>query len=186
MVIYKITNLVNNKIYIGQTIQKNPMMRWYSHLADARRGKKSYLLDSIRKHGVENFLWEVIDHATSLDDLNTKEEYWLNYYRDQDIIAYNNRNAGGNKTHSSESIKRMRAAQKLRHATTKVGGWKRKDGGGMKGKSHPRKGTKGLWHYSDEQKKAQSDRMRVLNGTRGKSWKLVDGKRVYFSKEISN
>jgi hypothetical protein len=40
MHIYKITNLINQKVYIGQTVQKNPMMRWYSRLADARRGKK--------------------------------------------------------------------------------------------------------------------------------------------------
>ena len=51
MYIYKITNQINNKVYVGQTIQKNPTMRWYAHLADARNGKKSYLYDSIRKYG---------------------------------------------------------------------------------------------------------------------------------------
>jgi group I intron endonuclease len=136
MHIYKITNTVNGKVYIGQTAQKNPKMRWYAHLADARRGKKSYLLDSIRKYGQESFVWEIVDTAKSIEDLNVKEDYWLNYYRAQGIVVYNNREAGGNKTHSLESIERMRAAQKLRHATTKVGGWKRKDGGPMKGKTH--------------------------------------------------
>ena len=136
MHIYKITNITNSKAYIGQTVQKNPKMRWYAHLADARRGKKSYLLDSIRKYGQESFVWEIIDTAESIEDLNIKEDYWLNYYRDQGIVVYNNREAGGNKTHSPESIKRMRDAQKLRHATTKVGGWKRRDGGPMKGKKH--------------------------------------------------
>jgi len=136
MHIYKITNITNSKTYIGQTVQKNPKMRWYAHLADARRGKKSYLLDSIRKYGQESFVWEIIDTAESIEDLNIKEDYWLNYYRDQGIVVYNNREAGGNKTHSPESIKRMRDAQKLRHATTKVGGWKRRDGGPMKGKKH--------------------------------------------------
>ena len=138
MHIYKITNTANGKVYIGQTIQKNPMMRWYSHLADARRGKKSYLLDSIRKYGKKSFLWEVIDCAVSVEELNNKEEYWLNFYRGQGVIVYNNREAGGNKTHSPESIERMRLAQKLRHATTKVGGWKRRDGGPMNGKKHIR------------------------------------------------
>ena len=136
MHIYKITNTVNHKVYIGQTVQQNPKMRWYAHLADARRGKKSYLLDSIRKYGKESFVWEVIDTAASVDELNDKEQYWLNHYRTQGITAYNNREAGGNKTHSAESIERMKAAQKLRHATTNVGGWKRQDGGPMKGKKH--------------------------------------------------
>jgi group I intron endonuclease len=136
MYIYKITNLTNDKIYIGQTVQKNPMMRWYAHLSDARHGKKSYLLDSIRKYGETNFVWEIIDNGLSIDDLNFKEQYWLDYHRQQGIEVYNNREAGGNKIHSPESIERMRIAQKLRHATTKVGGWKRRDGGPMKGKQH--------------------------------------------------
>ena len=136
MHIYTITNTVNGKIYIGQTVQSNPKMRWYAHLADARRGKKSYLLDSIRKYGDKSFVWKIVDSAESVDDLNAKEEHWLNYYRAQGITVYNNREAGGNKTHSSESIEKMKAAQKLRHATTNVGGWKRRDGGAMKGKTH--------------------------------------------------
>jgi group I intron endonuclease len=136
MHIYKITNTANNKIYIGQTVQANPKMRWYAHLAYARRGKKSYLYDSIRKYGKEAFVWEIIDRAESVIELNAKEEYWLNHYRSQGLVVYNNREAGGNKTHSPESIEKMKAAQKLRHATTKVGGWKRQDGGPMKGKKH--------------------------------------------------
>ena len=67
MHIYCITNLINGKIYIGQTVQQNSKMRWYAHLADARRGKKSYLLDSIRKYGKDSFAWEVIDSAVCID-----------------------------------------------------------------------------------------------------------------------
>lgn len=139
MHIYKITNLVTNKIYIGQTIQQNPKMRWYSHQADARGGKNTHLYNSMRKYGVDQFLWEVIDSATCLDELNNKEQYWLDEYRKTNEV-YNLREAGGNKMHSPESIEKMRQSQKLRHATTDVGGWKRRDGGPMKGKAHPKKG----------------------------------------------
>jgi group I intron endonuclease len=139
MHIYKITNLVTNKIYIGQTIQKNPKMRWYSHQADARGGKNTHLYNSMRKYGVDQFLWEVIDSATCLDKLNDKEQYWLDEYRKTNEV-YNLREAGGNKMHSPESIEKMRQSQKLRHATTNVGGWKRRDGGPMRGKAHPKKG----------------------------------------------
>lgn len=156
MHIYKITNLINQKVYIGQTVQSNPKMRWYAHLADARRGKKSYLYDSIRKYGKESFVWEIIDSVRSIEELNTKEDYWLNYYRNQGFTVYNNREAGGNKTHSPESIEKMKAAQKLRHATTKVGGWKRRDGGAMKGKEHPRKGVSGMWTMTEAAKEKMS------------------------------
>jgi group I intron endonuclease len=182
MHIYKITNTLNNKIYIGQTVQKNPKMRWYSHLADARRGKKSYLYDSIRKYSKECFIWEIIDSANTLQELNNKEEQWLNYYRNQGCIVYNNREAGNNKTHSPESIEKMRTAQKLRHATTKVGGWKRRDGGPMKGKDHPRKGTSGLWSMPQEAKEKIRQVQLERSGTKGKTWKLIDGKRVYMEK----
>jgi group I intron endonuclease len=136
MHIYKITNTVNGKIYIGQTVQKNPKMRWYAHLDYARKGRKSYLYDSMRKHGVDNFYWEIIDQDTTIENLNLKEKKWLDYYRSIGIV-YNNREAGGNKTHSIESIKKMQMVHKHRHATTDIGGWVRRDGGAMKGKKQP-------------------------------------------------
>lgn len=183
MHIYKITNTANSKIYIGQTVQSNPKMRWYAHLADARRGKKSYLYDSIRKYGKESFVWEIIDSALTIEELNAKEEYWLNFYREQGAVVYNNREAGKNKTHSPESIERMRAAQKLRHATTKVGGWKRRDGGAMLGKSHPKKGKPGKT-WSAEQKARHKQKMIEINSKRtGLTWKLINGKRVWMEKE---
>lgn len=135
MHIYKLENKVNGKVYVGQTVQENAKMRYYSHMADARRGKKSYLLDSIRKHGKDAFDWKVIDSATSIDELNQKEQYWLEHYRQQTIV-YNNREAGNNKIHSPESIERMRKAQLKRHRENNVGGWTRIDGGSMKGKKH--------------------------------------------------
>jgi group I intron endonuclease len=137
MHIYKITNTVNGKIYIGQTIQKDPKMRWYAHCDYARKGRKSHLYDSMRKHGVDKFCWEIIDQADTIDALNLKEQQWLNHYRELGVV-YNNREAGGNKSHSQESIERMRVVQKQRHATTVIGGWKRKDGGAMRGKKQPK------------------------------------------------
>ena len=182
MHIYKITNTVNNKVYIGQTVQANPKMRWYAHLADARRGKKSYLLDSIRKYSKEFFVWEIIDVANTLDELNVKEQQWVQYYRAKGTVVYNNREAGGNKTHSPESIERMRTAQKLRHATTKVGGWKRQDGGAMKGKLHPKKG-KPSKKWSVEQKTQHKLKMTEIHSKRiGQTWKTIDGKRVWLEK----
>ena len=138
MHIYTITNLINGKMYVGQTIQSNAKMRWYAHCDMARKNKKSYLYDSMRKHGIEQFDWKVVDTAVSMDQLNELETAWAGRLRDQGITLYNNRDTGGNKKHSITSIEKMRQVQKLRHATTQVGGWKRKDGGPMLGKVQPK------------------------------------------------
>lgn len=119
MHIYKITNLINNKIYIGQTAQKNPKMRWYDHCRNAHTGKKSYLCDSLRKHGIDKFKWEIIDVANTIDELNILEEFWLAHYKAITKV-YNIREAGNNKFHKQESIEKMRVAQVTAHARRKA------------------------------------------------------------------
>jgi group I intron endonuclease len=163
MIIYKITNHINDKVYIGQTIQTNPKMRWYGHQADARNGKKTHLYDSMRKHGIENFSWEVIDQADTIEYLNDLEAKWLDHYRNLGEV-YNNREAGGNKTHSAESIEKMRQVHKLRHANNVIGGWKRRDGGPMKGKSHPGKGTK---RTPEQIERIKAGQQNMLNSEKG-------------------
>ena len=184
MHIYKITNLVNNKIYIGQTIQKNPKMRWYGHQADARGGKNTHLYNSMRKYGVDQLLWEVIDSAHCLEELNDKEQYWLEEYRKTNEV-YNLREAGNNKMHSPDSIEKMKESQRQAHARRRASGtdtWTRRDGGAMKGKAHPRKGISGMWNMPDVAKERIRQVQLERSGTRGKTWKLIDGKRVYTEK----
>ena len=115
MVIYKITNILNNKSYIGQTIQSNPKMRWYDHQAKSRCGLNQPLFNAIRKYGVDSFTWEVIDRANSLEELNKLEEQYVKQYNSIDE-GYNIRKAGGNKLHNTASIEKMREAQRNAHA----------------------------------------------------------------------
>lgn len=109
MWIYKITNIQNNKVYIGQTIR--PLKdRFNRHMSDAL----NYILDThfaraIRKYGKENFIIEEIDSATSQDELNLKEQYWIRQY-DSVNSGYNETDAiskcGGN-TYQSKTKKEM-------------------------------------------------------------------------------
>ncbi len=178
MHIYKITNTVNGKIYIGQTVQKNPKMRWYSHLDYARKGVKAHLYDSMRKHGVEKFNWEILQEASNIDELNILENYWENFYRSQGVVLYNNRRTGNNKLHSESSKQKMKESQKSAHARRRAegkdGGWKRRDGGSMKGKT-----------TSNETKEKQRQAHLASAHCRGKTWKMIDGKRVWIEKEAS-
>jgi group I intron endonuclease len=78
--IYKITNLVNGKIYIGQT-RRTVKIRWKEHLSNSfNLNKDNKLYQAIRKHGTENFSIETIDSANTLIDLNKKEIYWIDFF----------------------------------------------------------------------------------------------------------
>jgi group I intron endonuclease len=167
MIIYKISNIVNGKTYIGQTVQQNPKMRWYDHCARTRKGVNHPLCNAINKYGMENFIWEVIDHASSLDALNMLEQHYVKHYNSINE-GYNIRHAGGNKIHNSSSIEKMRESQKAAHARRKAegrdGGWKRIDGGPMLGKSHPGKGTKRTQEQIERIKAGQQN---MLNSEKG-------------------
>lgn len=78
-VIYKITNIRNNKVYIGQTIQKLDD-RINRHFRDARNGRDTIFCRAIRRYGEESFVWEVIDVAYSEQELDEKEIYWIKHY----------------------------------------------------------------------------------------------------------
>jgi group I intron endonuclease len=76
MIIYKITNLVTNKIYIGQTVM--PLKRrWAVHKCAKR---KSPLTSSIMKHGVVNFKIEEICKASSKEELAKLEIYYIRHF----------------------------------------------------------------------------------------------------------
>lgn len=97
-VIYKITNKINHKIYIGQTRVTEPQ-RWQQHVWYANNcpNKDSLLLCySIKKYGKENFQREIIEECDN-DLLNEREIYWINYYNST------NKNVGYNLTLGGEA-----------------------------------------------------------------------------------
>lgn len=91
MIIYKITNLINNKIYIGQTC-RTLSQRWKEHCS--KRSGCTYLHNAIMKYGKENFKVEQIDIAISKEDLDYKESYYIEYFNSIVPNGYN-LNSGG-------------------------------------------------------------------------------------------
>lgn len=74
--IYKIENLINHKIYIGQT--NNPKRRFQEHKAKgyASKGVK-ILYYAFDKYGLENFSFDIIEET---ENYNEREKYWIKYY----------------------------------------------------------------------------------------------------------
>jgi group I intron endonuclease len=78
MLIYKATNIINNKCYIGQTIQAFNI-RKMNHKAQSKRSN-GYFQRAINKYGWDNFIWEVVCECESRDNLNEMEKYYINFY----------------------------------------------------------------------------------------------------------
>lgn len=77
--IYKITNLINNKIYIGQT-SKTISRRWTQHISDSKRKSKDCALyRAFNKYGIDNFQIEKIEECKT-EELDEKEVYWISFY----------------------------------------------------------------------------------------------------------
>ena len=78
--IYLIKNTVNNKIYIGSSI--NLINRNYKHFWMLRKGihDNNHLQNSYNKHGESSFIFEVLEHCSS-EELILKENYYISKYK---------------------------------------------------------------------------------------------------------
>lgn len=78
-VIYKITNLINDKVYIGMTIYTS-RNRWSEHIKESKNqlspGYNYLLHKAIRKYGEENFKIEDVE-VTIDEQLACREIYWI-------------------------------------------------------------------------------------------------------------
>lgn len=104
MYIYKITNLINGKIYIGQTISS--IQKRYSKHCNCNQ---QIIGKAIQKYGKENFKLERIDSATSREELDEKERYWISFYNSQIPNGYNLESGGTtNKEINEDTRKKLR------------------------------------------------------------------------------
>lgn len=79
--IYKITNTINGKSYVGQSVDIH--RRWKQEKEDSINvNSHSYdypLMKAFRKYGIDNFNFEIIEEC-KVEELNKKELYWINFY----------------------------------------------------------------------------------------------------------
>jgi len=91
--IYKITNTINQKVYIGQT--KDPKRRWYSHRTTANKKPKYVINLAMNKYGLENFIFEVIASCFDQEAANESEEIIINQYQSKNPEFGYNIQSGG-------------------------------------------------------------------------------------------
>lgn len=94
--IYKFTNKINNKVYVGQS--KNIEERYKNHIRSCFTPKcnryNKYLYKAIRKYGLENFEFEILEEC-KIEELNEKEMYYISHFNSNDLAkGYNLTNGG--------------------------------------------------------------------------------------------
>ena len=85
--IYKITNLNNNKVYIGQAVNIAERLRTHIKAGIGIDPTNSELYKDMKKIGVENFTFEILEECPP-SMLNDKEKFWISFYHGQDF-GYN-------------------------------------------------------------------------------------------------
>lgn len=95
--IYKITNKINSKVYIGQTI-RTISTRWNEHIRKANLLEDKYpLYKAINKYGKENFIIEELEECSD-NLLDEREIYWIHYYNSFNSKMGYNCTSGGKGT----------------------------------------------------------------------------------------
>ena len=79
MIIYKASNKINGKVYIGQT-RTSLELRKVKHLRLAHNGGTTHFCQAIRKYGDDAFQFEIICRAYSKEELNRLETFYIQQY----------------------------------------------------------------------------------------------------------
>lgn len=120
-IVYLATNLVNGKVYVGQTVILSK--RITQHLCESRHSPKVPFHRAIAKYGRDNFTFEEIGTAVTQEELNNLEAVWiLSIGSHRTRVGYNRRLGGGGSS-CCEETRRLQSLAK-------------------KGKPSPKKGTK--------------------------------------------
>lgn len=175
MVIYKVKNKINSKTYIGQTIQGLDK-RIGQHLKESKNDKNNKpFLNAIKKYGIENFEWTIIDKALNFDELDKKEIYWIKIYDSLTPNGYNILGGGQkNRILSEESTKRISEGLKKSEKWQKI----------LNSEEHKKKirvnfiehnkGKKFSEEHKNKIRQKNGPRLIEQNKNKAKNWILVD------------
>ena len=131
--IYKITNLVNGKVYVGQSIdiEKRWMEHKYSHTRLSLIGR------ALHKYGIDSFSFEVVCECDK-SELNDKEQEYIAKYDCMHPNGYNLKSGGGQcVVYSEESKRKMSESQKLHTGWHHTEETKKKIGDAHRGRKRP-------------------------------------------------
>lgn len=189
--IYKITNKLNGKVYIGQSVDIDT--RWRQHI---NTKDDALIHKSIQKYGAENFSFKILLECP-IEMLNDWERDMIALYDCISPNGYNLTEGGGGCKCSEETRLKMSNARKGIHLSEET---RLKMSNIRKGKhlseetrykiSEARKGK----HHSEETKikisnarkgvkrkpHSEETKHKISESHKGKHWKIENGKRIYY------
>jgi group I intron endonuclease len=118
--IYKITNKITNKCYIGETKKSNPELRWNEHKRKIEKGIGCPALqDAVKKYGIEYFKFEILIICFDEDRYRFEKEY-IKKYNSISPNGYNLTTGGEGggfygKKHSETTVNKIRSVLKERY-----------------------------------------------------------------------
>ena len=188
MIIYKSTNKITEKIYIGQTTHTLDK-RIKNHIKESKIESNRPFMTSIKNYGIGNFVFEIIDSADNLNELNDKEIYWIDFYNSVSPNGYNVTGGGQGKKMISTNELSKRISKGLQNSekwqkTKNSEEYKKKFLCRNKGKKFTPEHKKKIWEKNKE-------RILKFNKSTSKEWIVVDkenniirmtGKEEYFEK----
>lgn len=112
MLVYKITNNINGKVYIGIT-EQSLAQRWNQHLLKAKQGDARHLYNAMRKYGIDNFSIEIVeDGITDYNVLLEKEKFYVSEFNS--LNNGYNMTSGGDVNPMDETIVKVKHDTKMR------------------------------------------------------------------------
>lgn len=109
--IYKITNIINNKIYVGSTVNFKRRKQKHFYALENNKHDNNYLQKAYNKYGKANFKFEIIEYIENKENLLKREQFWIDELNVCDRnIGYNICKVAGNtlgQVMSSETKKKI-------------------------------------------------------------------------------
>jgi group I intron endonuclease len=159
MLIYKITNKINGKIYIGQTTKSN---------LSSYLGSGKIIKQAVEKYGKENFSIEKLEECCSKKHMNEREIYWIRFFRSSEKGIGYNISKGGNGGNLGQAVNELisKAVSGEKHRLFGKSNLARK------GKGSWNKGLKGVYSLNTIEKmkapKSNEHRKKLSEAKKGK------------------
>ena len=104
MIVYKIKNKINGKLYIGQTIQSLEK-RWKAHLK--KTSNCTILKNAIKKYGSKNFEVSIVSFCDNSEQMNKREIKYIKIFKSKHPNGYNVFGGGNDYRHTKETKRKL-------------------------------------------------------------------------------